>query len=827
MSVIQNKGEFYCFAVFDPSTKKLLYSKYNFDFPKFRTDKSISDASGNSEVFHHFLTLNDTDLWKPFTVKDDLKTYFLPMTPNIQEYFDLYNYLPWDFNLHTSNTQVSNDTILKEEFNLVDYDYFTQIPVVCEFLHDDDTHIYSKYNFNFQKYSAEFNVHGSKISVFYDLLLRITYLSDNVFGYIGFNKIPDKFKNYFYTDETSQTQLSEYLEKYSVFSPFPNVRQSLENIDFTVYKTYVNSNYPSVNCDTNEKAKIYYLTTGQFQQDTIIFVKKKDETIREAVNSVCTVITSDNSFGSGFLVKGPPEENIKNGVKQIFMVTCYHIIDSSDKNVLFACCNYKGITIKLMFRIIGYERHSDICICMYDDTLSHNRTFYPEETYHIRDNLKLLELNGEAVTFLGQKVCTIGNPSLIDNDSYMEGRIIDPIYTGPFEKTEVLPYPPTILTSIHASKGQSGSPVFIEDDNNSLICIGMLTSKSGENNQYCVAINNNLFKSAVFNGIVNWFYLVSKFGINDIENLRYYSQDASFPKKWLGVIFEYYNPVSTTYPEFKSLPYVGGVFIESFILGFNKNTKKFVTNYDDLSEQNVIKIDTPLLKSNMYSRFFLSKNVPIVLKSVKMYDQINGQYKKVLLGKYADQEGMDCITYGILQNGTIMNIPGFTNLVYYKYSKLTFEYYYYTGKEWLLETETIGGNDPSWYNTYEDDFGHKFYQHKFDYPAFLLPYLEPFAEKEDLMKFYNVDIKTVFTSSCPVCGTIYDTINFIYYNTTKETVSTRSQDYPNTNCDNYRYTCTKCKKNLLFRLYLKNNIYSYNVFVCDQNWNRPNSDGSR
>jgi hypothetical protein len=64
-------------------------------------------------------------------------------------------------------------------------------------------------------------------------------LSGNAISFNGFNNIPEKFKNYFFTDGSSQTQLSQYLEKYSVFSPFQNVRESFENIDFDVYKIRV------------------------------------------------------------------------------------------------------------------------------------------------------------------------------------------------------------------------------------------------------------------------------------------------------------------------------------------------------------------------------------------------------------------------------------------------------------------------------------------------------------------------------------------------------------------------------------------------------------
>ena len=152
-----------------------------------------------------------------------------------------------------------------------------------------------------------------------------------------------------------------------------------------------------------------------------------------------------------------------------------------------------------------------------------------------------------------------------------------------------------------------------------------------------------------------------------------------------------------------------------------------------MSQQNITKIDTPLLKSNMYSKFIFSGNVPIVLKSIKLYDGVNGEYKTFVLGKYKNQVSLDCITYNFLQNGTVENSPEFTNLVYRKFPKITFEYYYYNGKVWILETEEIGDNDETWYNIYKDSLGNTFYQHKWEVPLFIAPYLEPFCDMSYLI----------------------------------------------------------------------------------------------
>jgi hypothetical protein len=112
---------------------------------------------------------------------------------------------------------------------------------------------------------------------------------------------------------------------------------------------------------------------------------------------------------------------------------------------------------------------------------------------------------------------------------------------------------------------------------------------------------------------------------------------------------------------------------------------------------------------------------------MKLFDLVRGVYKTYNLGKYEGQYNMDILTYGFLQMSTLISEPEYTNLYYREYSKITFEYFYFNGKEWILDTEVIGGNDESWFNTYTDDYGHKFLQHKFELPSILLPYLTTFT----------------------------------------------------------------------------------------------------
>ena len=77
--VMQPDDDYYCFAVFNSTTKQLLYSKYNFDFVSYGSDFSCSQLSRN-QMFYNFLNRNETDLWKPFSVKSELTKYFTTIT---------------------------------------------------------------------------------------------------------------------------------------------------------------------------------------------------------------------------------------------------------------------------------------------------------------------------------------------------------------------------------------------------------------------------------------------------------------------------------------------------------------------------------------------------------------------------------------------------------------------------------------------------------------------------------------------------------------------------------------------------------------------------
>ena len=228
---IQNEGEYICFAVFEndvvDNVKKLKYSKYNFNFTKYRNDFPAFATLSDNKTFYDFIVKNETDLAAPFTVKDSLKQYFTAITDDIRTYFDNYNYILWDFNFNTLPTFANSQTIMDNEFNLYAYDYFTEIASLCEFLHESSKGIFCKYNFNFALYSSDFNVYGSKICIFYDFYIRASYLSENLVGFLGFHNFPTSFDKYFDLTQEGQTTLKTYLINHSIFSSFENDKKSI------------------------------------------------------------------------------------------------------------------------------------------------------------------------------------------------------------------------------------------------------------------------------------------------------------------------------------------------------------------------------------------------------------------------------------------------------------------------------------------------------------------------------------------------------------------------------------------------------------------------
>ena len=235
----------------------------------------------------------------------------------------------------------------------------------------------------------------------------------------------------------------------------------------------------------------------------------------------------------------------------------------------------------------------------------------------------------------------------------------------------------------------------------------------------------------IINNIIAGYAYYSVLYKDDPVKLMYFLKNG-FPRKTLGGILEYFHPSAskTKYNSLSNFHYVGGILLTDVILGFDFDKKKYITDPDSLSEQSVIKLDTPLLNTQLYRRFLDSGKEPIVLKTMAFYDGFTGEYQKFQLGKFGNQVGMHRFTYALTTSGSFptskIGDDYYNSLVGYRPS-IVVEYCYYDGNNWIEETETIGGNDESWYTSYTDTLGNKILQHKFDIPNIFLGYTKPYV----------------------------------------------------------------------------------------------------
>jgi hypothetical protein len=788
--VRQPVGQFICFAVFDDN-KNLLYTKYNFNFDLYISDKGISSDLTKNNVFNLFLDENETDVLVPFSVKPVLEQYFLPITEEIQQYFYFYNYILGDFGYPGNLTQSQKEKSLIFEFDLSffpanpDGESFITLPELFSyglytflFIESGTNLIFSKYNFNFTEYSNDFHIYGttdwlflpsaptseSKIVVFSDFLFRYATIENALYPDVkGYTDMPEIFRKYFYLDNVSQANLKTHIEKYSIYSNYATVTNSLPNVNRNSYIETILGKYGInlfVAIGGGNLVSEYIIYYGQFQQDEVFFNFIGDEKLDKLTYSSCSVLT-DDKFGSGmlYLWKNAPDSNYyENG--RIILITTYHLISESNKNTLFANCYYNENTnLKLMFRIIGYDKLMDICIAMYDETLEYNQTYFPEDLFQINNTILpycLTELNTEdTLQYPGLDTYIVGNPQLIDVSKLLTGKMINPNYAGTFTNEFILASPTTIMSDIKITTGFSGSPIYVAEYKTVLLSdfpytyidkinwVGMVNAMTGDNNQFSIGISGSLLNNAIQNALTNYADNIRNKPDLDQRLIQLLSQDL-LTKKWLGVIFTYFNPaVSLNYNSaFRTFTFNRGIIIHKFILGFDTVNEVFLYDSEDLGTDGVILLNTPLLETQMYQRYLNSNKTPIIVKSMTFFDKISRVYKDFNFGKYTQIQTLDTIltnqqvafdtfTYGLAEEAQVPVSGDYVNKFKNRYTSIPITYYWFNGKSWVLETEVFGGNDDSWFVEYTDNSGYKFLQHRFEFPATLLQYLQPFADTSE------------------------------------------------------------------------------------------------
>lgn len=681
-------GSIITFNVFDSISKNLLFSKYNFNFIKYRIERKITSDKSDLTVFKIFLDENKSTWDNPYTIKQNLTQFFLPITSNIISYVNSYGntFHNYYFGRIYNTTYIDYDQYIKNEFNLINYND-TQIRFIQDYYYIeelDDKMYYTKWNFNFDLYSKDFNIWGSKLLIFTDFVCRCVNLSKPFLNNEGYG-LPNDFKKYFLIIPN----LNTYIKNYGVTSYNTFIYKNVNNIDWVYYASIykINVSY----------SKYHFYTKGQFELPIIKFIQKPLTNFKTISNFVVKIFV-DNITTNGFLYK-----HYDSSDENIYLVTCYHILKNSDQlNVLRCILNIfnenksQPIVVTADFEIIGYDIYSDVLVAKFNKNIPYNianKVDLNEFSDIISNIPKYLDFSNNNK---GNEVYISTNVGIYNNQMCYKGNIIDNKFSGFNNYTYTITQPDSLVVQFNSPDGTSGSPIFIGDpvstDNSKIKLIGMVNSgfQYLVNHTQCISM---FFLFNVVSSIITKQSYFNSINTNDIL-LKNYLSKYFYTYKWLGVISSYYNIElsKTYYSQLSNFNYTGGVLIEDFILGFSYAEKKFITQEIDLSKDNIIKIDTPLLKSNMYKRFIENSKIPIVMKSITFFNTSTSEYRTYYFGKYGNQDFMSYITYGInplftieiLTKDDIHNILpnlnedlNFVFNYYSLYGLLEIEYYYY------------------------------------------------------------------------------------------------------------------------------------------------------
>ena len=733
---------YFNFIQFNPTSKLPIYSRYNFDFTKYKTDKNLTDGTpigsnysidsefGKWWIFDQFWTEAGFAYDKKNIVPANLTQYFTSITQPMIDYIVSYA-----FSAHFGYlANIPADTLLPDrylvgnQFNLVPIAE-NQIRKLQDYYYDDSTKIYCKYNFDFNKYSNDFGIYGHKLLIFTHFVISCTMLSGVISGSATYG-LPDIFEKYFIVTNTKN--LTDYLSTYGVSSVFDNSYKNLENIDFVKYLA-LNSDIPQ-NLSLND-VRNHYLYWGQFEMRNIGF-KDQVISIEDNLTKSVGVVHASNKVGTAFLYKSTQKST------ELFLVTCYHIYkDNPTTYCIFADFEIRdpnnpttNVSVTLQFRVVGYDRISDILVGWYDPELSYNKI----KNFDIKKFIPLsIDIFTSSKVKRGDNIVTLG---MIAQDDILDptyGKIVNSNYGGAYGEVERYP---SYLLECNTAPGSSGSPVFISDNTykQPFKLIGMLNSALLYSSQYTIAINGFVLSNIIAVIIYNYFQYSIKLK-NDMIALNNLVKNG-FQSTWLGIEAEYWYPQSDNkYKQLVNLPYTGGVLISHFIMGYNFKTNKKVYSPKFLNMHEVFQIKSPLLNTTLHKRFIDSGNVPILLVSGSYFDSCYSSNIKRYFGKFSNQEALTYLYFGFEPIGSYANDRSiYTNPTRYEYPQLTLEYYYYNGQEWIFDTQVIGGNDlNNDYITYSDINGNKYFQHKVEFPSILLDYTETWMTHLGSVKQYQ------------------------------------------------------------------------------------------
>ena len=609
----------------------------------------------------------------------------------------------------------NSNQISKNQFDLIEY---TELE--CRRLQDymfpsGTEYTYTKYNFNFDLYERNFKIYGNKLVKFTDFLIRCYQTSGVVLTSNGYG-IVDWAKEYFVT----YPNLSDYLINSSVNSILQYEDKNFFNIDFELY---VKSNADlSIIGMTPEQGREHYLRNGQFEiTRKIDFLKPPELSIDLTRKALCSVFLKnklDSPLATGFLYENNDDHK--------YIITCHHLIKKyRDQRYIYGIFENETTSIIAQFKIIGYDTITDVLVAIYDHTLNYNII----NKVNIKQ-FPSIKINSSYKSRVSENVNLIGNIGYDDNLSFVRGTIMNNKYSGGFNlgySADTIPE--SILIQTYGKNGMSGSPVLKGDNQSSnlLECIGMLVGGLKSSDQIMVAIDGYLLDNIIQTIITNWFLNVGLLQITDQARIDNFVKNG-YPKAWLGITNQYNHPIlAKEYKELSNLSYVGGLLITNFIIGFNIRDESFAYSANDLVDRNVIKFNGPLLQSKLYNRFIINGNIPIVIKSITYFDSINSSFRKINIGKFGNQEPYSNYVYGQSYIAAYELSSTYYNTLKFEFAPITIDYYYYDGDGWNFDSEKIGDNTPEWYVTYQDNADNKYFQHKFEFPQILIPYIHNYS----------------------------------------------------------------------------------------------------
>jgi hypothetical protein len=720
------------FNVFDIITKQLLYTKYSFNFDLYSSSRNLDANLSKTEIFSLFLKENGTTFDKPYSLSQGLEIFFKPVTQQMIDHINLIGNTHFNYMSYTNpDSYIPYSKLIEQQFDLIHYDD-TQIRFIQDYTYTTNKNglKFTKYNFDFDSYSNDFNIWGSKLLIFTDFVVRCINLSNSISGSFGYG-LPDQFVKYFIVNN----EVEDYLVDYGVTSNDLDIFKNPKNIDWDSYAVK-NTDLKSKD---HEILKKHYYMYGQFEIRPFNFLQKTKILNSDLIiNSTANIfsISGNKLLSTGFLYS--------NGDEKIYLVTCYHSIsESNNLDILRASfsintnvTNIEGNTIFAEFRVIGYDIFSDVIIGLFDPNLPYNSSFNVDLSSY-----KGINLASKYSLNKGNDAFFIGNIGQIGNNVLLSGKIMNEKYNGNYLNTTLfLGAPDSILIDTPCMSGISGSPIWIgnpEETDGKITCIGMINScvKSTDTNNgtnFAQGVHGKILKMVINNIIHNWSYIHSKTFSSDNLVLNSYLLKFSSKLTWMGIVCSYFNASYSIskFPVLNNLYYNGGLVVENFILGFDLKEKKIIVDVNELSQFNAVKLQTPLLNTKMYKRFIDSSKTPIVIKSFKCFNALTSEFNKFNIGIYSNQVSYGKITYGLsyLLNTLLTKSDANTYLFsnYEIYPKVEIEYFYYNGEKWILDTESVGGSDESNYSTYTDPIGNKFYQHNFMVPYILYNYLQPY-----------------------------------------------------------------------------------------------------